>query len=229
MPSDSPTIPNTVFFDLDDTLLNGDSDVAWGQYLVTQGLVSPEPFNTRQQAYDRDYRDGTLDMASYLTFVCGHLAAIPQELRRSALKRFTHEVARPMIKPSGQRRLDQHRRDGDAVVLITATLFELVSPVAELMAINTVIASLSEQHEGALTGRPHGTPCYQTGKVERAAQYFRDQGIHPHDGFAASTFYSDSINDVPLLETVAQPRVVDPDESLLAVATDRGWPVLRWA
>ena len=221
-------MPQTAFFDLDDTLLVGDSDVAWGRYLVTEGLVSPEPYTSQQQQFDVAYRQGILDMETYLTFVCSHLAEIPSDIRDSALHDFTQVVVRDMIKPAGQQQLKVHREQGDTIVLITATLLELAAPIAKLMGIQSVIASQCAWEGNTLTGRPRGLPCYQAGKVARATQYFSDCGVVAEDGFATSIFYSDSVNDVPLLEHVAMPKVVDPDPALASIAAERGWPVIRW-
>jgi len=130
-------------------------------------------------------------------------ATWPPSRKSSVFQRST-DLPKMLRDPSGQQRLDQHRQGGDTVVLITATLFELVSPVGQLMDISTVIASLSERYEGALTGRPHGTPC-SAGKVKRASQYFRDQGIHSHDGFAASTFTATQSIMFPCWKTSLDP------------------------
>lgn len=209
-------------FDLDNTLLAGDSDHSWGEFLCESGRVDAAEYRARNDAFYADYCAGRLDVVAYQSFTQAVLARTDAaELARWQAE-FMAEVIEPLILAKGEALLAQHREAGDTLVIITATNRFVTAPIAARLGVDTLIATECGMRDGRYTGQVDGVPCYQQGKVVRLNQWLAETG-HSLDG---ACFYSDSRNDLPLLEAVAQPVAVDPDDSLRAIAVARGWPVL---
>lgn len=209
-------------FDLDQTLLEGDSDYAWGQFLIRCGAVDKTFYEkTNQQFYD-DYRDGTLDIHAFLRFAFEPLTRYSRDQLLAWRSAFIAQNIIPMIKPLALPLLQSHRDRGDTLVLITATNSFVTTPIAALLQIPHLIATEPQERNGIFTGLPEGIPCFREGKVKRLQTWAQNHNFDLH----ASTFYSDSHNDIPLLETVSHPIAVDPDQTLYEVARARGWKIM---
>ncbi|RLA41801.1 MAG: HAD-IB family hydrolase [Gammaproteobacteria bacterium] len=209
-------------FDLDNTLLAGDSDYAWGEFLVDEKKVDPDHYARMNEQFYEDYQLGKLDIFEYLRFALAPLAALePQELVELHRK-FMNEVVSKMWLPAAEALVEQHRAAGDRLMVISATNRFIVEPICHRFGINEIIATEPEQIDGRYTGQVAGVPSYQQGKVTRLQNWLAEND----ETLAGSSFYSDSINDLPLLEVVAKPVVVNPDKLLLAEARQRNWPVL---
>jgi len=209
-------------FDLDNTLLAGDSDYAWGEFLVDEKKVDPDHYARMNEQFYEDYQLGKLDIFEYLRFALAPLAALePQELVELHRK-FMNEVISKMWLPAAEALVEQHRAAGDRLMVISATNRFIVEPICHRFGIQEIIATEPEQIDGRYTGQVAGVPSYQQGKVTRLQNWLAEND----ETLAGSSFYSDSINDLPLLEVVAKPVVVNPDKLLLAEANQRDWPVL---
>ena len=209
-------------FDLDNTLIAGDSDLLWGQFLGEQGLVDAVAHNRSNERFFQDYRDGTLDIRAYLRFQLKFLAAHDPDQLRAWRAVYVEEKIRPVLLPKAGPLLERHRRAGDTLVIITATNRFVTEPIADLLEVSHLIATEPEIRAGRYTGEVCGTPSFAAGKVERLHSWLR---THPHE-LAESWFYSDSHNDLPLLGIVANPVAVDPDAILGAAALKNRWPVI---
>lgn len=209
-------------FDLDKTLLAGDSDHAWGQFLVEQKLVDSEYYERENERFYQAYQAGALDIYEYLAFALRPLA----EHERPTLEHWRQEFMRskvlPMITPAAQQLVDRHRHAGDTLIIITSTMDFITRPIAQAFAVENLIATEAELINGRFTGRVAGTPCYRHGKVERLRAWVRERG----ETMGNSWFYSDSHNDLPLLNIVDNPVAVNPDDILRRQARSRGWPVI---
>jgi HAD superfamily hydrolase (TIGR01490 family) len=212
-------------FDLDNTLLSGDSDYEWGQFLVDHGVLDRESYEAQNRAYYEQYVAGTLDIHEYLGFALRPLAAhAPEDLQRWHAEFMRLRIA-PMITPAARALVRRHLAAGELCAIITATNSFVTAPIARAFDVKHLIATEPEMRDGRFTGRVAGTPCFREGKLERLGQWLAGLGRELGD-FRESTFYSDSHNDLPLLEGVTRPVAVDPDEALAAVAARRGWPVM---
>lgn len=210
-------------FDLDNTLLRGDSDHAWGMFLVERGLVDGETYQLANERYYAQYRDGTLDIMEFLAFALAPLARVEPATLRAWHHEFMQAKIRPMITAPARALVEQHRARGDTLLIITATNRFVTAPIAREFGIENLLATDPETVDGRYTGRIDGVPCYREGKVIRLREWL---ALHRHT-LDDSWFYSDSHNDLPLLETVTHPVAVNPDEILRATAQTRGWTVLR--
>ena len=209
-------------FDLDNTLLAGDSDYAWGEFLVHENKVDPDHYARMNAQFYDDYQQGKLDIFEYLRFALAPLAAL-EPLELVALHRkFMNEVVSKMWLPAAEALVEKHRQAGDQLMVISATNRFIVEPICHRFGITEVIATEAEQKDGRYTGRVAGVPSYQQGKVTRLKSWLKASG----ETLEGSIFYSDSINDLPLLEVVDNAVAVNPDALLLAEANKRGWPVL---
>ncbi len=212
-------------FDLDNTLLIGDSDYEWGQFLVDRGVLDRATYEAQNQQYYDQYVAGTLDIHEYLGFALRPLAEhAPEELERWHAE-FMHERILPMIGMPARALVKMHLDAGDLCAIVTATNSFVTAPIAREFGVTQLIATEPESRGGRFTGRVAGTPCFREGKVRRVDQWLAAQGRALAD-FAPSKFYSDSHNDLPLLERVSRPVAVDPDPQLAAEAKRRGWPVI---
>jgi HAD superfamily hydrolase (TIGR01490 family) len=209
-------------FDLDNTLLAGDSDYLWGRYLVEQKLVDGEAYERENLRFYRDYQAGTLDIHAFLQFQLRPLSEHDPRTLHAWRERFLREKIEPILLPAAQRLLDEHRGRGHTLAIITATNRFITGPIAERLGVTNLIATEVEMQNGRYTGRPLGTPCFREGKVERLRTWLEENGMD----LEQSWFYSDSHNDLPLLNLVTHPVAVDADEALLEEARRRGWRIM---
>jgi len=212
-------------FDLDNTLLAGDSDYEWGQFLVDRGVLERDEYEAQNQAFYEQYKAGVLDIHEYLGFALGPLARhTPEDLARWHAD-FMDTRIRPMMAAPARALVRRHLEAGDLCAVITATNSFVTAPIAREFGIPHLLATEPEQVDGLFTGKVAGTPCFREGKIVRLHQWLGGLGRALAD-FEASTFYSDSLNDMPLLSIVTHPVAVDPDETLAAEAATRGWPAI---
>lgn len=207
-------------FDLDNTLLGGDSDHAWGEFLVNQKLVDETTYRQANDHFYEQYKQGCLDIHEYLAFSLKPLTQHSNEKLYAWRQQFLQESIEPMVLEQGLALVQDHKAKGHTVIIITATNLFVTEKIADRFDIPHIIAPIPEQVDGRYTGKISGIPSYQDGKVTRLNQWMTDNG-HSLDG---SYFYSDSRNDLPLLELVDNPVVVDGDDTLLQAALDNGWP-----
>lgn len=209
-------------FDLDNTLLGGDSDHAWGDYLCQRGILDPIAYKQRNDGFYQDYLNGTLDLRAYLAFSMEILAATPVAQLDEWHRDFMRECIEPIILPKALSLLQQHREAGDQLVIITATNRFVTAPIARRLGVRVLLATECETRDGRYTGRSTDIPCFREGKVTRLERWMLENGFDLEDSY----FYSDSMNDLPLLQRVAHAVAVDPDPKLRAEAEKRGWPVV---
>lgn len=212
-------------FDLDNTLLACDSDYEWAQHLIGIGVLDREEHEARNLAFYEDYKAGRLDIFAFLDFQLAALARHPRSQLDQWHQDFMRSRILPAITPQARALVSQHRDAGHECVIITATNAFVTAPIAREFGIDHLIATEIEERDGQFTGRPHGQPSFREGKVLRL-----DAWLEPRGGWPAveeSWFYSDSANDLPLLERVVHPVAVDPDTRLDSAARERGWPVMH--
>jgi HAD superfamily hydrolase (TIGR01490 family) len=214
-----------VLFDLDNTLLVGDSDYEWGQFLVDRGVLERASYEAQNRAYYDQYVAGRLDIHEYLGFALRPLAAHTREELEGWHAEFMAARIVPMIAPQARALVRAHREAGDLCAIITATNSFVTAPIAREFGVEHLIATEPESRHGRFTGRVAGTPCFRDGKLRRLEEWLAGLGRRLAD-FAESAFYSDSHNDLPLLERVTRPVAVDPDPQLAAEARRRGWAVI---
>ena len=214
-----------VLFDLDNTLLTGDSDYEWGQFLVDRGVLERAAYEAQNRAYYEQYVQGTLDIHEYLGFALRPLAEhSPQQLEGWHAE-FMRDRILPMITPAARDLVRRHLAERDLCAIVTATNSFVTAPIAREFGVAHLIATEPECRDGRFTGRVAGTPCFREGKLARLDAWLAARRQRLED-FAESVFYSDSHNDLPLLQRVSRPVAVDPDEPLAAEAARRGWAVL---
>lgn len=212
-------------FDLDNTLLGGDSDYEWGQFLVDRGVLEREAYEAQNRTYYDQYIAGSLDIHEYLGFALRPLAEhAPQELARWHAD-FMRSRILPMIGQPARSLVRRHLAAGDLCAIITATNSFVTAPIAREFGVAHLIATEPESHAGRFTGRLAGIPCFREGKVRRLDDWLGALG-HQLADFEESAFYSDSHNDLALLERVTRPVAVDPDPELAAQAARRRWEVI---
>ena len=212
-----------MLFDLDNTLLAGDSDFEWAQFLVEQGVLDREVYEARNQGFYDDYKAGTLDIHAFLDFQLKPLSRHPREQLVAWHREFMELKIRPLIRDKARSLVERHR--GDLRVMITATNSFVTAPIAREFGIAELIATDPEERNGEFTGRVSGTPCFREGKVTRLEAWLAERGRALAD-YSESWFYSDSHNDLPLLERVSHPVAVDPDAALRSRAERGGWPII---
>ena len=211
-----------VLFDLDNTLLAGDSDYLWGQFLVERGIVDGDAYAEANERFYAQYREGRLDIAEFLRFALKPLAEHAPARLHAWRAEFIAEKIEPILLEAARALVERHRGAGDLLAVITATNRFVTEPIARLYGIEHLIATTPEFRDGRYTGRFEGAPCFQEGKVTRLRQWLAETG----GSLDGSWFYSDSHNDLPLLAQVSHPVAVDPDDKLLAAARANGWPVI---
>ena len=209
-------------FDLDNTLLNGDSDYLWGQFLAEQGRVDAEFYEKENQRFYDEYVDGTLDIFEFLEFSLAPLSKMDMPELSQLHQRFMDQYIRPAITQKSRDLIQQHTNQNDTLLIITATNLFITAPIAEEFGIKNILATEPEIINNRYSGKVFGTPCFREGKVERLKDWLNKTG----ENLAASCFYSDSHNDLPLLELVTKPIAVDPDSTLQAHAEMKGWDII---
>ena len=209
-------------FDLDNTLLSGDSDYLWGVHLAEIGVVDREEYEARNQQFYDDYKRGELDIMAFLAFSLRPLAENDAQQLQRWRSDFVENKIRPLIGRPAIELVEKHRAAGDTLLIITATNTFVTRPIADCFGIEQLIGTEPEQVDGRYTGRVAGTPSFREGKVERLNSWLQQRG----ESLDGASFYSDSHNDLPLLQLVDNPVAVDPDEPLREHATRNGWPIL---
>lgn len=209
-------------FDLDHTLLVGDSDHLWGEYMIERGLVEREQHQRQNDRFYEDYQAGTLDIHAYTRFALEPLVRLGPGKLLPLRERFVRERIEPIVAPLAPMLLEKHRIQGDELLIITATNRFVTEPIAALLGVDELLATDPETVDGGYTGNVTGVPCYREGKCARLSQWLaeRDQK------YDRVTFYSDSHNDLPLLLQVDEPVAVDPDATLRAHAEQHRWPII---
>jgi len=210
-------------FDLDNTLLAGDSDFEWAQFLIEQGVLDREVYEARNQGFYDEYRAGTLDIHAFLDFQLKPLSRHPRAQLEAWHREFMGRKIRPMVRQKARGLIAGHGDDLRAV--ITATNSFVTAPIARELGIEHLIATVPEEINGEFTGAVRGIPCFREGKVARLEAWLSSRGTSL-EAFERSWFYSDSLNDLPLLERVTHPVAVDPDDTLRAHAERHGWPII---
>lgn len=210
-------------FDLDNTLLAGDSDFEWAQFLIERGVLDREVYEARNQEFYEQYKNGTLDIHEFLDFQLKPLARHARRVLDEWHRQFMREKILPIVRPRARELVARHR--GDLCAIVTATNSFVTKPIAHVFGIDNLIATEPAEVDGEFTGEVAGTPCFRDGKVERLEAWIAARG-ETLASFAQSWFYSDSLNDLPLLARVTHPVAVDPDATLRAHAEKHGWPII---
>jgi len=213
---------NLAIFDLDNTLLNGDSDYLWGEFLTEQGLVDGISYRKENLRFYEQYKQGTLDIFEFLRFSLKPLTEHDMATLNAMHRQYMQEKIRPIMLKASFDLIAKHKQAGDLEMIITATNRFVTEPIAQAFGVGTLIATEPEIVNNRYTGNVAGIPCYQQGKVQRLQQWLVQTGQSLQD----SWFYSDSHNDIPLLSLVTHPVAVDPDPTLQQYAQERGWPII---
>lgn len=209
-------------FDLDNTLIADDSDFLWGQFLVDRGIVDKNHYEAANAKFYEDYKQGCLDIVEFLGFSLAPLAAHDPEQLYQWRDEFVETLIKPITLEAAHALVEQHRAAGDTLLVITATNRFVTEPIVKLYGIDNLLATTPEFKDGRYTGNFIDTPCFQAGKVKQLRDWLSTSTLNL-DG---SCFYSDSHNDLPLLELVEKPVAVDPDDKLRATAEQAGWPII---
>ncbi len=209
-------------FDLDNTLIAGDSDHAWREFLITKELVDPIEHAQKNDHFYQQYQQQTLDIHEYQDFVLAPLIKLDHQTKQALHHEFMQTVISDLRLEKSDKLIKEHQDAGDKLIIITATNSFISAPIGRWLNIEIVIATEPEIVDGQFTGKLSGTPCFREGKISRLNQWLSTQ----EKKFSEVTFYSDSINDLPLLEYANHPVVVDPDDSLRAEAIARHWPII---
>ena len=213
---------NLALFDLDNTLLAGDSDYLWGEFLCERRLVDQAQYAQANRAFYEQYQQGQMDIEAFLNFALQPLAQIPFEQLLLTREEFLQTHLQQMIAPGALALIERHRNLGDTLAIITATNRFVTAPIARELGINHLIATEPTMGRDGFDGGHQRPPCFQEGKLANIDRWLTTYGLNPEASYA----YSDSLNDLPLLEWADHPVAVDPDAKLLAVAKQRNWPVI---
>ena len=219
------TKQNLAIFDLDNTLLAGDSDFQWGQFLIGEGLLNREEHHDRNVQFHEDYKRGELDINAFLAFQLKHLSEHKRTFLDQLHLKYMDKVICPMITNKARALVEKHRAKGDLMMIITATNSFITNPIATELGIEYLIGTEPEQKDGEFTGGVTGVPSFQEGKVTRLNEWLEARGEKLAD-YPLSYFYSDSQNDLPLMKQVTNPVAVDPDATLTAYAKQHSWPII---
>lgn len=209
-------------FDLDNTLIGDDSDYLWGQFLVDKGLVDKAEYEAANARFYEQYKQGTLDIVEFLGFSLKPLAEYEPDQLYQWREQFIREIITPILLKPAQRLINRHRARGDTVLVITATNRFVTEPIVKLYGISNLLATTPEMVDGRYTGKFIDVPCFQAGKITHLEAWLKESG----ENMQGSWFYSDSHNDLPLLQRVEHPVVVDPDAKLAEYAQTANWPVI---
>jgi HAD superfamily hydrolase (TIGR01490 family) len=214
---------NLTLFDLDNTLLSSDSDFEWAQFLITKGVLDREVHEAKNQTFYDEYKAGVLDIHAFLQFQLAPLARHPRAELDAWHAEFMATRILPQISGAARALVDQHLAAGDLCAIVTATNSFVTGPICRELGIPHLIATVPAQADGVFSGLPRGLPAFREGKVARVEAWLESLGLW-WGSFEKSWFYSDSHNDLPLLEKVTHPVAVDADDTLAATAAARGWP-----
>ena len=216
---------NLALFDLDNTLLSGDSDFEWSQFLVEEGVLERELFESRNMAFYEQYKAGTLNITEFLDFQLAPLSRHARKVLDEWHAEFMRRKIRPMMGAKARDLVTTHQEAGDVCVIVTATNSFVTAPIAREFGVENLIATDPEQKDGEFTGGVAGVPSFREGKVVRMENWLAERGWN-WGSFRETWFYSDSLNDLPLLSKVKHPVAVDPDATLRAHAEKQGWTVI---
>ena len=216
---------NLALFDLDNTLLAGDSDFQWAQFLIEQKALDRELHEARNLEFYEQYKAGTLDIHEFLDFQLKPLARHSRDQLDAWHQEFMTKKIQPIIAPGANKLIERHKLDGDLCIIITATNSFVTAPIAHALGIDNLIATEPEQLNGEFTGQVSGMPCFREGKISRLENWLDEHNL-TWLSFLQSWFYSDSLNDLPLLSKVTHPVAVDPDATLKSHAEACGWPII---
>ncbi len=214
---------NLALFDLDNTILAGDSDYNWSRFLIQEGYLDGAIHAEKNEKFYADYKAGTLDIYAFVEFQFKPLARNPRSILNQLLKKYVEEVIKPMITEKAYALVRKHREEGDLLMVITATNSFITKPIAALFGIENLIGTDPEEKEGEFTGKVSGLPSFKEGKVTRLEAWLKNKNLSLAD-FKKSYFYSDSHNDLPLMQKVTHPVAVDSDDILTEYANAKGWP-----
>jgi len=217
---------NLVLFDLDNTLLAGDSDFEWGQYLISRGVLDREMYEARNLEFYEQYKAGTLDIDVFLDFQLKPLSQHPRHQLDAWHAEFMATRILPIITPQARQLVKQHLDAGALVAIVTATNSFVTQPIAREFGVEHLVATEPALSKGAFTGAVQGTPCFREGKITCVTEWLA-RLEHSWNDFPESYFYSDSLNDLPLLGKVSHPVAVNPDPTLASHAKAHGWPILN--
>ena len=214
---------NLALFDLDNTILAGDSDYNWSRFLIQEGYLDGAIHAEKNEKFYADYKAGTLDIYAFVEFQFKPLARNPRTVLNQLLKKYVEEVIKPMITEKARVLVKRHQEEGDLIIVITATNSFITKPIAELFGIKNLIGTDPEEKEGEFTGKVSGLPSFKEGKVTRLEAWLKGKNLSLAS-FENSYFYSDSHNDLPLMQKVTHPVAVDSDDVLSEYAKSKGWP-----
>ena len=217
---------NLAIFDLDNTLLKGDSDYNWALFLIEKGLLNKEAFEKKNEQFFQDYQEGKLDVHEYCGFQFGVLKNNDRELMENLRDQYIDEIILPMIPSAAHKLVQSHKDKDDRLLIITATNSFITKPIGKLFGIPDLIGTDPEEIDGKFSGKIAGTPSFQEGKIKRLEEWLDLQGL-TLKSFEKTYFYSDSRNDIPLLERVTHPVAANPDEVLIKKATLHAWPIIH--
>lgn len=211
-----------VLFDLDNTLIGGDSDYLWGEFLVSKALVDTEYYRRRNQEFYDDYENGALDVSAYLRFALAPLAELDQQLLEESHTEFMRQCIQPIMLPKAKDLVNRHRDQGHEMAVITSTNRFVVEPIVGELGIENLICSEPELENGKYTGNFTGTPCFAEGKITKINEWLEGET----NRLEGAWFYSDSHNDLPLMREVGNPVAVDPDTKLRTEAENKNWEII---
>ena len=216
---------NLALFDLDNTLLSGDSDFEWSQFLIDQGVLDRELFEAKNLAFYEQYKAGKLNIHTFLDFQLKPLSSHKRKELDRWHQDFMLKKIHPMMSAAGKKLVASHRAAGDVCVIITATNSFVTAPIAREYGVEFLIATEPEHKDGEFTGKVEGVPSFREGKITRLEAWMAQKGW-AWESFIDTTFYSDSLNDLPLLTLIKNPVAVDPDDTLRAHAEAHGWRII---
>ncbi|MDB4138187.1 HAD-IB family hydrolase [Methylophilaceae bacterium] len=212
-------------FDLDNTLLNGDSDYNWSLFLIEHGVLDSDLYKERNEQFFKEYQSGNLDVIAYCEFQFKTLKDNPRELLDELRSDYVKKIINPMITKEAKDLVESHRKENHKLLIITATNSYITRPIADLFGIEDLIGTDLEELNGEFTGKVSGLPSFQEGKIIRLNSWLEKRGLI-FEELEKTFFYSDSMNDIPLLEKVSNPVAANPDEILEKKAIKENWPII---
>ncbi len=216
---------NLALFDLDNTLLTSDSDFEWSQFLIEKKVLDRKEYESRNLEFYEQYKSGILDINQFLNFQLQPLSRYPRIQLNAWHNEFMAKKIMPQIAPGAYKLINEHMLGGDLCIIITATNRFVTEPIAKMLGINNLIATDLDQEDGEFNGQVLGTPCFREGKITRLEDWMDEHNL-TWLSFLESWFYSDSLNDIPLLNKVTKPVAVDPDSTLEKYAKKNNWPII---